>query len=215
MDKPTLHPTHFDEQTQTALIEAIERLTSTFWGPTSESCRQMKEGTFWASFEALAPYLECDPPDAMAQLKKICAAIKTNAEWAEKLEEAYVAAFINRRGGIRASLYASSYFGDDTSLMDEPVRLMEKRFASKGLQMAAERNEPADHLAIQLEFCFFLITQKNRAVAMQEAAQFVNEGLLTWVPQFYAQLRTEDSSDFYCLAAGLLMGVLNLISALG
>ncbi len=204
MNNPTPNSTLFDEPTQIAFVEAVEHLATLFWGPTSESCRQMMDGTFWKPFEALAPYLIFDPPDAVAQLKQMSAAFKNSAEWAEQLEEAYVAAFINRRGGIRASLYASSYFGDDATLMDEPACLMEQRFASKGLQMAAERNEPADHLAIQLEFCFFLITQKNRTVAMQEAAQFTKAALLPWVPQFYAKLRSEDASDFYGLTAGLL-----------
>lgn len=215
MDNPTTNSTLFNKPLQPLLIEAVKHLSAIFWGPTPESCQEMKEGTFWAPFEALATYLNMDPPDGLTQLKQTTAAFNTVTELVEQLEEEYVASFVNRRGGIRASLYASSYHGDDATLMDEPVRLMEKRFAAEGLKLAADRNEPADHLAIQLEFCYFLLSQGNKAEVMQEAAAFVKAALLTWVPKFHAKLGREDSSDFYSLTAGLLMGVLNLVSTLG
>ena len=215
MNYPTPNPTRFNRSLQPALIEAVEHLTIFFWGPTLESCQEMRDGTFWEPFETLAPFLSSDPPDALARLKQTTTTTDTGTQLADQLEEEYVAAFVNRRGGIRASLYASSYHGDTATLMDAPARLMEKRFAAKGLQLAAERHEPADHLAIQLEFCYFLLTREENDAARQEAASFVNEALLPWVPQFCAKLRTKDSTDFYCLTAGLLMGVLNLVSELG
>jgi len=203
-----------NKKMRSVLIEALERLTTIFWVPTPESCQEMADGTFWAPFEVLEPFLNYDPPDAVARLKEMCATAKNGSQLADQLETDYVTAFVNRLGGIRASLDSSSYFGDDATLMGAPARLMEASFAAKGLQLATDRNEPPDHLAIQLEFCFFLLAQEKSDTARQEAAQFIRDALLPWVPQFHAGLRTETPFDFYALTASLLVGVLNLISEL-
>ncbi len=48
--------------------------------------------------------------------------------------------------------YASAYLGDKPTLKQPPYTEMEKYLNTSGLGVAKQFNEPADHLAVQLDF---------------------------------------------------------------
>ena len=92
---------------------------------------------------------------------------------------------------------------------------MKQRFESKGLSMADDLNEPPDHLAIELEYLYFLLEKgwadkDNELVA--EAASFAGESVLPWVVQFRNQLNNETKCPFYPLSATLLVAILIFIA---
>ncbi|NLC36910.1 MAG: molecular chaperone TorD [Alcaligenaceae bacterium] len=111
-----------------------------------------------------------------------------------------------------AAPYASAYL--DSQFFGEPHRQMQAFLASGGLRVQADFKEPADHLAVFLAFMEDNIRkaehiapeERPQAAAMQ--ADFLNEALLSWLPQFEARcqaLRGETVSDFYPAAATLLL----------
>ncbi|NNL78445.1 MAG: molecular chaperone TorD family protein, partial [Desulfobacterales bacterium] len=137
-------------------------------------------------------------------------------------EEAYVRLFVNARGGIVAPPYQSCYIGTEeigtkASLMGEPAVLMKQRFKSKGLSLASNMNEPPDHLAIELEYLYFLLEKgwadkSNEFVV--EAAFFADQTMLPWVIQFRNLLKNETMCPLYPLSVNLLVSVLMVIADL-
>ena len=95
------------------------------------------------------------------------------------MEEEYIRLFISCKGGIDAPLYHSCYFSDDALLMGEPA--VKKKYASRGLDLAADLHEPTDHISIELEYLYFLLKKgwdDNEPVLIAEAASFASNTLL-------------------------------------
>lgn len=111
-----------------------------------------------------------------------------------------------------AAPYASAYL--DRQLYGEPHAQMRAFLASGGLRVHTDFKEPADHLAVFLAFlennirkaAHASVPERRQAIALQ--ADFLNNALLSWLPQFNMRcqaLRTQTASDFYPAAAALLL----------
>lgn len=119
-----------------------------------------------------------------------------------------------------AAPYASAYL--DKQLYGAPHQQMQDFLRSGGLQVQADFKEPADHLAVYLAFMEDNVrkaaetagAERLQAVALQ--TDFLNEALLSWLPQFDARcqaLRPQMLSDFYPAAASLLLAFVTLDAA--
>ncbi|MDA0117003.1 molecular chaperone TorD [Vibrio sp. T11.5] len=113
--------------------------------------------------------------------------------------------------------YASIYIGNSGLLNDQPAADMAELMAKHGIEVDKGLNEPADHLAIELDFLGNLIIQANEldqerhmedSFAEQEG--FIQQHLLSWVPQFSKHCETLDKFGFYSAAALLLVTFLEL-----
>ena len=199
-----------------ALREVVSGLSTLFWGPTSDTCRQLIEGPFLGSLELLAPLMQVDPPDVLDQLHTLLSDVTDGDSLFQSLESDYVSLFINDRGGITAPLYASCYDSEDPRLMGEPALLMKQRFESKRLAQDDNIGEPADHLSIELEFLYFLLSQENAdSDPSTEAADFATEAMLPWIRSFHEKIEPVAQLRFYPLLSAILVGVLDMISGLG
>jgi len=89
-------------------------------------------------------------------------------------------------------------FGDSTM---EVVQLYQEE------KLDIELNEPADHISIELEFMYFLITKEIEAIKRKEIRQsklyfqkqklFLERHLSKWVEEFTSSVLKNAKSDFY------------------
>ena len=208
-----------DKTNQAALLEGIALLSRFYWGPAAESSRDILQGIYLRPFEALKPIVGCKPPGILDELKTINTSFLHEDEIFQYLEQAYVRLFINSRDGIVAPLYASCYEagGGDAPLMGPPAVLMKERFESKGLSLGDHINEPPDHLAIELEYLYFLLKggwSDDDAALKDEAVSFAAEIMLPWVIKFQERLvAVETEGRYYQLTTAILFAILRFIGA--
>ena len=204
---------------RSALLELLRKLCALFWGPDREKCREMLLKDYFRPFDILEPVLVSEPPDASKKIKDLVRSFPDEMALFARLEEAYVTLFVNAREGIAAPLYQSCYADSEEplstgSLMGDPAVTMKERFASKELALDSGLHEPPDHLAIEIEYLYFLLQKgwaESDAVLLSEAAAFVQTELLAWVPQFEERLREASAGAFYAQVASILVAALRLL----
>ncbi|MCA0937967.1 molecular chaperone TorD [Vibrio alginolyticus] len=115
--------------------------------------------------------------------------------------------------------YASMYIGKSGLLNDKPAEEMAKLMADFGVQVDDKLNEPADHLAVELDFLGNMIIRSNeyeREKHMEEAFvqqnHFIEHQLMSWLPQFSAKCQQLDKFGFYASVAQLLVAFCKLDS---
>lgn len=194
-----------------AILEGVKILCRVFWGPDSDSCRCMMEGNFFQPFETILTKPGKKSSAILDNINSIIKGFDTHPSFYDHLNECYVRLFVNRKEGITAPLYQSCYEFENAPMMGKSAIKMKNLFLSKGLSMANLVHEPPDHLAVELEYLFFLL-QENRDDP-DEAGSFCAETLLPWVTIFHQRLKSMDGDcRFYALAGGLLVQLLGLIS---
>jgi len=205
-----------------ALLELLKAACTVFWGPDHEICRKMLREDYFLPLDTIAAAIITQPPEAAGKLKALINACPNAETLYDQLEDAYVPLFVNARGGIAAPLYHSCYVEEDRPsgsgpLMGAPALRMQQLLAGAGLSLEHSANEPPDHLAVELEYLFYLL-QKNRtdptARSLPEAVAFVKSDLLPWVPRFEKRLRAAAPNSFYALTAAVLVAVLHFIADL-
>lgn len=113
--------------------------------------------------------------------------------------------------------YASLYVGKTGLLNDKPAQDMNTLMAQYNIAQRKEFNEPADHIAVELDFMGHLIIQanhqqndENREKVMQAQLSFVNNMLLNWLPIFAQACQSRDHFGFYSTAVDLLVAFCQL-----
>ena len=203
-----------------AVLEGVEIMCRVFWGPDLESCRHMIEGNFFQSFETILTKPEAKPSVILDNINSIINRFDTHQSLFHHLNECYVRLFVNNKEGITTPLYQSCYEFENAPMMGESAVKMNKRFKSKGLSMENRVHEPPDHLAIELEYLFFLLQDSGVGrddnqdkFVSNEAASFAAETMLPWVIVINQRLKSvTDDCRFYYLASGILVLLLSLIS---
>ncbi|WP_162062681.1 molecular chaperone TorD [Vibrio taketomensis] len=113
--------------------------------------------------------------------------------------------------------YASMYVGTTGLLHDEPAKEMEALLAEHGVAINQSLNEPADHIAIELDLLGNMIIRTNELEqeghfedALIEQEAFIRRYILNWVPKFAAKSQALDSFGFYSAVTSLLVAFLEL-----
>ncbi len=203
---------------RTDLLESLRSLSTVFWGPDLEQCRAIRSQDYFRPLERLAPVLGNAARDALDKLKDLVQGFQGAPVLLDRLEEEYIVLFVNARGGIAAPLYQSCYPDADApraaaTLMGAPAVRMQQRFASRGIDLDTGLNEPPDHLAVEVEYLYFLIekgwAEKDPGL-LGEAVDFTNTELLVWIPGFEKRLQTAPTGPFYPLLTAILVAVLRL-----
>jgi len=205
-----------------ALLELLDKLSTIFWGPNLEQCRAMRSPDYFRPIVSLAPVLG---PESLAVFEKVKSLIRSYPDTLSlfnSLEEDYVPLFINALDGITSPLYQSCYPDInephvEPTLMGASAIRMQQRFNSHGIDLDPDLNEPPDHLAVEIEYLYFLIEKgwtEDNAVLKSEASKFASAEMLAWVPVFEKRLRAAPTRPFYSLIAVILVAVLRLAAAL-
>ncbi len=209
------------EKKHCALLAAVQTMSRVFWGPDDQLCDSIRTGAFLSPFEALSPWIIFAPPDVLDQIRdQIRERIGRHTDvssFCADLEADYVRLFINARDGIVAPLYQSCYEYDNAPLMGASASAMQRRFESKGLALAGEMNEPPDHLAIELEYLYFLLKagrDQGNQTFPDEAPSFATNIMMPWLTQFSKRLSDKGTTTcFYSLVTALLLSILQAVGA--
>jgi TorA-specific chaperone len=198
------------------LLACVKQLCRVYWGPSQALCREVVEGSFLQPFEALAPLVGANADAELTALRTLLDGFSGAESLLANLEAGYVRLFVNDRGGVAAPLYASCYEDQENpQLMGAPAVRMQKLLADLKVHMGAEVCEPPDHLAIELEVLYFLLTRDiaaGRPAVLAAAADFATGEMLPWVQAFRRHLAGEVQCRFYPLITDIL---LSLLRALG
>ncbi|OEF10412.1 molecular chaperone TorD [Vibrio genomosp. F10] len=113
--------------------------------------------------------------------------------------------------------YASIYIGEAGILNDTPAKEMADLMAKHNVAVHETLNEPADHIAIELDFLGHLIIRSNEVEiekhldqALIEQERFISTYLLSWVPQFTHKCQQLDDFGFYAAVSELMSAFLEL-----
>ena len=100
--------------------------------------------------------------------------------------------------------YASVYLSETGQLFEKPHHEMLELFSKEGLIIDPNFKEPADHLAIQLDYLGNLIIREgeNRTKAQ---ARFIQSHLINWLPSFVEATKKVTNSGFYQAICQLLL----------
>ncbi len=131
----------------------------------------------------------------------------------ETLAELYTGLFVARMGGVPAPLYGSVYL-DAGLLMGPSTGRIAELYRHHGL-VFEDTTEPADFLATELEFLYFLVGKEEAGfkqkdlVAARSATtsqlEFLETGLLPWLEQFTERLDKVEEKSLYQWGATALL----------
>ena len=201
-----------------ALAASIHQLCRVYWGPSDELCQEIWEGSFLQPLAAIAASMETGPDSDLGRLRAHLSAFSDPAALSAHLEEGYVRLFVNDHGGITAPLYASCYEDEkNPQLMGTAAVRMQKCLADLKIHLGDDVREPPDHLSIQLEALYFLMTRQCEPAqpgGTKAAAEFAAVQMLPWVQSFHRRLADDPRFPFFSLITGILLSVLQTIAAL-
>lgn len=110
---------------------------------------------------------------------------------------------------MRAPPYGSVYLDRTDRVMTESTRDVRAAYRREGLEVTLD--EPADHLAAELEFLYVLVVTEGEALDSgdEDAAiqyldrqyEFLSEHLGRWVSEFAAEVREHAETEFYWVLA--------------
>lgn len=113
--------------------------------------------------------------------------------------------------------YASIYLDDSKRFNGKPAEDMTAIMKAKGIQVDRDFNEPADHIAIELDFLGNLIIRSNELeqeshleTALLEQKELIETHILSWIPQFSERCALYDKFGFYSSVAELLVSFCEL-----
>lgn len=106
---------------------------------------------------------------------------------------------------LSAPPYESTYVDDPDRVMTEATVAVEGKYRRAGFDVAID--EPADHVAVELEFVYVLALQECEALvsgdrekaaeAIEQQYEFLAEHLGRWVSEFATNVREHATTDFY------------------
>jgi TorA-specific chaperone len=99
--------------------------------------------------------------------------------------------------------YASVYLSESGQLFEQPHHDMIATFKKQGLAVDPAFNEPADHIAIQLDYLGNLIMKDGDDVSEAQIA-FIEESVLSWLGLFVTATTKVNNSGFYQAVCQLL-----------
>jgi TorA maturation chaperone TorD len=113
--------------------------------------------------------------------------------------------------GMLAPPYGSIYLESPGTVMGDSTMDIKKRYREEGLDICLK--EVPDHIAIELEFMYFLVFKEVNAIRNHESAStasylekqkdFLESHLGVWVFEFADKVAANAQSDFYRDLAGL------------
>jgi TorA-specific chaperone len=177
--------------------------------------RELDEPTLQAYLAGdAAPLLDWLAEDGLAaearRLRQALATLSLLAQPRLELAADFATLFL---GDARhcAAPYASCYLSERGGFMAEPAQRMAERLADAGVAPAEDFNEPADHLAVMLDYLAGgyrqlaeTRTPAERDTALAGIGQFLRQELCSWLPAFSQRAaRLAPASAFYPALAAL------------
>lgn len=115
----------------------------------------------------------------------------------------YTRLFINAAPKMPCPPYESVY-REGTVMGDSTLDVIES-YNKEGLRVMENFHDLPDHVAVELEFLYYLMNNGN----VEAHDSFMQKHFSEWVPVFCGKVETNDSSGFYSLAAKVLKRFIN------
>lgn len=95
---------------------------------------------------------------------------------------------------LRASPYESVWIDEEGLAMQEPMFQIREAYRRHGLSARDWRKRSDDHLVLQMQFVAHLFEKHDD---LGEAANFLDEHLLRWLPDFATIIASRSATPFY------------------
>jgi TorA maturation chaperone TorD len=205
-----------EKKIRDALITAVKQLCQVYWGPSEDLCRQMLGPSFLGPFDTIASWTEANWMADLIGLQNILDGFSETAPLLDYLGQGYVRLFVNAKGGVAAPLYASCYDEDEQEpqLMGKAAVGMQQMLQDLGIAVSDDVGEPPDHLAIELEVLYYLLTRHgapDQRDDLTAASNFASVSMIPWIRIFYGRLKSESHCRFYPLITAVLLSVLDAV----
>lgn len=143
-----------------------------------------------------------DGRDAMDFMRKAVAEFEPPLDQARRDELAvdYAAIYLNH--DYSASPFESVWLDEDKLVMQAPMFQVREIYKKHGLGVADWRIRSEDHLVVELQFLAWLMLD-TRETNLGEAAAFMDEHLMRWLPAFAGRVTRRCATPFYAGAAWL------------
>ena len=208
--------------------EVFKLLALCFYRPTQELANDIAQGSLAAVLRNLLESLEAEG------WEESIAAIEGYGDQPEGLDaeglysalkEEYTRLFIGGSHHLPVPPYESVYRQDVPELerglvMGRSTVDARRQYAEAGLELSPDFTDLPDHIAVELEFMYFLCNkeaeewkQGNSEAALQRLQnqkEFLAEHLLKWIPGFRESLNKAASLDFYRVMAGVTQEYIHL-----
>jgi TorA maturation chaperone TorD len=150
--------------------------------------------------EALALRLESDTgTEVLETLAAATRALSTDVRLLDELAADFASIYLTHAVG--ASPCESVWLDEDGLAMQQPMFDVRNAYARLGLGAPDWRMRPDDHLVLQLQFVSVLF-ERDDPSALADAARFMDDHLLRWLPDFAGRVAGRAATPFY---AGLAM----------
>ena len=207
-----------NENQRNVLLDGVNVLCQIFWGPSLPQCKALRKQEILREMELLNLLMAINASINTDKLNAIIRRFESSEDLFDYLETTYVRLFISNRKGMLIPLYQSCYEYENAPMMGAPAVAMKERLATASLSLETHINEPPDHLCVELEYLYFLLTKgwsgENGSFFI-EAASFASDVMLPWVSKLQKRIMTHQDSTFYSMFASWMLAVLKFIGDSG
>jgi len=192
-------------QDEQARCECYRLLAACFYQPQKETF--LEEGFF----ENLSLLLKRVCPEAAVFLEKMGREIMNYSN--EELLVEYARLFIGPYE-LNAAPYGSIYLDEGRKIMAESTSRVNDFYHQIGLDMDTDFTELPDHIAVELEFMYYLSFKKTEALKTGSAdkvthfaraqEEFLENFMGRWVPVFCERIKSETDNPYYGALADCL-----------
>jgi len=116
----------------------------------------------------------------------------TDSAMLDELAADYTGIYLTH--ALRASPYESVWIDEEGLAMQEPMFQIREAYRRHGLGARDWRKRSDDHLVLQMQFIAYLIENCND---LAETADFLDEHLLRWLPDFATIVASRSATPFY------------------
>ena len=169
-------------------------------------------------FQNLTTALRQVCPEAMVFSKKMEEAFLHYS--GEDLAVEYARLFVGPYE-LKAPPYGSVYLDHERRVMGDSTMEVIKIYKEAGLSTDEDFKELPDHVAVELEFIYYLIHQEvealenseiDKALSLKETQEvFLNRFLKQWVPRFCAKMKEGTENEFYSALADCVLSFLSYL----
>ena len=164
-------------------------------------------------FPTLEGLLQDVCPPASVHASAMCAALENSSE--EELALEYARLFVGPFE-LKAPPYGSVYIDKERKVMGDSTVAVMKLYREAGLDISADFRELPDHIAVELEFMYYLIFKELEALEKSETDTamrylkiqdtFKHEFLWKWITPFCGKIKEGTENTLYlalsdCLSA--------------
>ncbi|MFO7568577.1 MAG: molecular chaperone TorD family protein [Smithellaceae bacterium] len=185
--------------------------------PTDELASGLLDGSF--SHDVMSIFEELNFPaqesgKIRTQLNALSGDKKNKEQLLTEMRREYTRLFTHPKKPVIAIYETTFLYNPEDELQSKPslfispaARDAERCYKKAGLEMSREINEPADHIATQMEFMMYLYLQKAKSIRNgnreelatrdDEIREFLQAHLQKWAKNFFDMCISSSQADFY------------------